>query len=114
MTRRLEHRDRAGHVDLHVVGRVGDGAAHVRLSGEVHHHLRSHRLERAAQLVQVAHVDDVQLGAAAQRLGDPWAGAAAKVIDDRYVVAALKQRIDDMRADEARSPGDKDSHGASR
>src|SRR5579864_756083 len=101
--RRLENADRAEHVHVGVERGIFDGDAHIHLGREMEHRLRSYCVE---DRVRVANVADMELGFA----GDPLALAPGKVVEDMDLVAARDQRIDDMRADEARAPGDNGPH----
>jgi hypothetical protein len=97
-TRRLQHRDRPEHVHRRVVLRPVDRDAHVDLSRKVTAQLGPRLFEDLGQpFANVVHDE-------AHRLGDVLSLAVREVVDDRHLVAARQQRMNDVRADEARAP----------
>jgi dTMP kinase len=96
---RLEHRERPD--DIHVRVELGplDRDAHVDLRREVETDLRADVAEQRPQVApQVALVE---LGA----LGDLLPLAVREVVEHVHLVSARDQRVDDVRADEARASG---------
>ena len=73
--------------------------------------LRSAR--QRGQRGAVADVELDQLGAGRQRPVEVLAAAGREVVDDRHLVAAREQRVDQIRADEAGAAGDQSLHRAS-
>ena len=98
---RLEDVHRADDVDLGVEHRPLDRGADVGLGGEMQDDVRpqlgSERLDGG-----IADVELVELGAG----GEVLARAGREVVDDVHLVPAREQRVDDVRADEARSACD--------
>ena len=84
--------------------------ADVGLRRQVEDDLRSRGRERGADRIELAHVGDVQLGPAQQRLAEPRLRAADEVVGDRDPVAPVEQRVDEVRADEPRAASDEDPH----
>ena len=103
---RLEHAERPEDVHLRVVDRVLHGHPDVRLRREVEARLRPHLVEDAVGVgAEVGLVE-------ARALRHVFAPAARQVVEDVHLVAARDERVGDVRADEARAPGDDRSHGA--
>src|SRR5947207_1746637 len=103
---RLQNLHGAEHVHLGVVFRPFDRCADVGLRREVDADLGPHRRE---QLTRVrADVADVQLRAFRHLL----AATGHERVEHVYVFAAGDQRLGDMRADEARPPGDDRPQGS--
>ena len=102
-SRRLEDAQRAEHVDLGVVVGPLDRDANVGLGGEVEDRLG---LDRVEHLVGLPDVGDVQRRVA----GDSLASPLREIVEDVHLVAARKQRVNDVRADEAGAPGHDRSH----
>ena len=91
---------------------VGERQAHVDLRGEVEDRLRARRGDDRLERLRVAHVAALQHGAVLERAGEVALAAAGEVVDDRHLVAALEQRVDEVRSDEAGSAGDEGTHAA--
>ena len=106
--RRLEDVDCADDVHLGVERRLGDRDTNVGLGGEVEARLRLRLRERARDGVRIADVRLDEAGA----LADVLAPAACEVVEHPDVVAALDERVHDMRADEASSACYERPHGA--
>ncbi len=102
--RGLQHVDGARHVDRGVGGRVGHRQAHVGLGGEVPDHVGPVLGEGGLEGRGVADVDG------GERRLDPVALALGEVVDGEHVVAAGGERVDQVRADEARAAGDDRPH----
>jgi hypothetical protein len=109
--RGLEHVDRAHDVDARVPGRVLDRLAHIDLRREVEDDVGPRRGEHAAHPVRVADVGLLEARAARERGGEVLALAGGQVVDDQDLVAAIEQRVDEVRADEAGAAGDQGTHG---
>jgi hypothetical protein len=109
---RLEDVDRAAHVCQQVTSRVLHRHADIDLRGEVKDPLGPFGLEDLADRHGIDNVDEPQLRAALERAAEIPLAPAGKVIDDRDVIATVKQRIDKGRADEAGTAGDQRSHAA--
>ena len=60
---------------------------------------------------RVADVGLLEAGAARQRAAEVLALAGGQVVDDRDLVAAIEERVDEVRADEAGAAGDQGTHG---
>ena len=61
--------------------------------------------------LRVADVGLVEAGAARQRRAEVLALAGGEVVDDGDLVAAVEERVDEVRADEAGAAGDQGTHG---
>ena len=94
--RRLEHVHRPEHVHLRVEERLLDGGADVGLRGEVDDELGPELVEERAE--RLADVVLVHGRGRVQVLAPP----GGEVVDDVHLVAARDERVDDVRADEAR------------
>src|SRR5205823_4503055 len=103
---RLEHAHGADDVHLSVVGRLGDGGGDVGLRGQVDADVGTDLPEELAQQC----VADVELFEA-RRVRDVLALSGRQVVDDDDLVATGDKRVHDVRADEARAPGDERPHG---
>ena len=89
-------------------------------SDDVHGRIESGLLHRGADVrLRRQVVDDVRVHLEGlpdvmhdecRRFADEFAATGREVVDHRHLVAAREQRIDDVRADEPRSPGDRRSH----
>ena len=111
--RGLEHVDRALDVDARVGGGVGHRLAHVDLRAEVEDASGFTRSTSSTHRVGVADVCLDELGAAArERAVEVLAPAGREVVDDGHLVAALEQRVDEVRADEAGAACDECPHEA--
>jgi hypothetical protein len=102
--RRLEHSQRSEHVHLCVELGLLHRRADVGLGGEVVDALGLDRVEQIGE--RLADVALVQGRARGQVL----APAGGEAVDDVHLVSACDERVDEMRADEAGSPGDGRSH----
>ncbi len=102
--RRLQHVDRAGHVDRRVGGRVGHRQAHVGLRGEMEDHVRAVPGDDGGERGGVA---DVGLREVAV---DAFAAALREIVERQHVVAACGQRVDQVGADEPGAAGDDRPH----
>ena len=104
----FEDAHRPDDVDLGVEDGPLDRRADVGLGGEMEDdvgpELSAERFDGG-----VADVELVELGAG----GEVVARAGGEVVDDVHLVAAREQRVDDMRADEARAACDERPHCAS-
>ena len=109
--RGLEHVDRADDVDPRVPRRVLDRLAHIDLRGQVEDDVGPRRGEHAAHAPRVADVGLLEAGAPRQRAAEVLALAGGQVVDDRDLVAAIEERVDEVRADEAGAAGDQGTHG---
>ena len=109
---RGQHLDRPPHVDVRVETGILDRHPHVGLSGQVQDRLRPELVDERSQAVGVADVQLVELGARRH----PLPPARCEVVDDGDAVAAIKQPVGDVRADEPGSAGDNgaDRHGRGR
>jgi hypothetical protein len=65
----------------------------------------------AANTLRVADVGLLEARAARQRRGEVLALAGGQVVDDQDLVAAVEERVDEVRADEAGAAGDQGTHG---
>src|SRR5947207_6091401 len=99
LARRLEHPQRADNVDVGVEIGTLDRHAHVDLRRKVEADVGLDLREQRGRVG--ADVAGVQRGA----VRDVLALAAGEIVEHVHLVAARKQRIDDVRADEARAPG---------
>ena len=90
---------RADDVHLGVEGRLSDRDAHIRLRGEMEARLRLRLRERSSDSGRIADVDLEKPGALVHVAALP----AREVVEHPHVVAALDERVHDMRADEASS-----------
>jgi hypothetical protein len=102
VARRLEHVDRAQHVDRGVDRRVGDRLAHVDLRGEMEDDPRLRLGDHVAQRAGVADVGLHEPHPALDRAREVVAPARREVVDHGDLVAALHERVHQVRADEAR------------
>ena len=102
---RLEDPHRPEDVHFGVVDGMLDRHAHVGLGREVEDGLGSHGVEQVVE--RLADVADVQLRAG----GDVRFGAVDERVNDRDLVTTRDERIDDVRTDEAGSPGHDRPHG---
>ena len=99
----LEDVQRSEHVHLGVEDGLRDRGSDVRLRRQVDDELGPDLVEQAVEgLADVVLVH--------RRGGDVLAAPGGEVVDDVDLVAALDQRIDDVRPDESRSPGDDGPH----
>ena len=105
-SRRLEDLECPPDIHLGVVLRPLDRCVHVGLGGEVADELRTHLVEQSRRVG--SDVADVQLRALRQLL----AAARHERVEHVHLVAAGDQRLGDVRADEARSPGDDRPQGS--
>jgi hypothetical protein len=97
----LEQDRRARDVDGGVEARRRDGSAHVDLRGKVKDDVRWLLGKDPIDRVRLTDVDLVQA-----RIGvDVGAAAGCQVVEDRDGVILRDERIDEVRADEARSAG---------
>ena len=97
--RRFQHLQRPEDVHVCIEGRPLHGDAYVGLGREVDAHFGLDRIEHAARAVP--NVRLVQLGS----LGHVGARSLREIVEDVHLVAPREQRIDDVRADEARPSG---------
>ena len=81
-----------------------DRDAHVDLGGEVEADLRPRVVEHLAEPVADVALDEPRA------LGHVLALPVREVVDDRHLVAAREQRLDDVRADEPGAPCDDRPH----
>ena len=65
----------------------------------------------AGHALGVADVGLVEARAARQRGAEVLALAGDEVVDDRHLVAAIEERVDEVGADEAGAAGDQGTHG---
>ena len=100
LARRLEEPDRPEDVDLAVEVGARDRHAHVGLRGQVQARLRAGLGEGLLHGLPVADVGDDELGGRVDVLRLP----VGEVVEDDDLVAAGDERVDDVRADEARAP----------
>ena len=84
--------------------RAVDRHAHVDLGGEVEADLRPRVLEDVGEPGAHVALDEPRA------LGHVLALPVREVVDDRHLVAARQQRLDDVRADEPSAPCDDRSH----
>ena len=103
--RTLEDADGADHVYLCVLGRPLDGDANVRLCGEVEDGLRPNLVEQVVE--RLPNIADVK--PRARR--DVLSLSLGERVDDRDLITASDERIDDVRTDEAGSAGHDRPHG---
>ena len=97
---RFEDANSAEHVHLGVLDRALDRDAHIRLCGQMEHGLGPNGVEDVVKrLADVAHVEH---GAG----GDVLLLAVDERVDHGDLVAPRHERVDDVRADESRAPGD--------
>jgi hypothetical protein len=75
--------------------------AHVDLRGEVEHDLGARPLEQLEHRPGVTDVGLDQLGAALERRRQVLPPAGRDVVHHGHLVAAVEQRVDEVRADEA-------------
>ncbi len=99
----LQHVGGAADVDRGVEGRVLERFADVDLGGEVEDRLGLAVGGDLAQRPAVADVELEQLSARRQRSLEVDPPPGDEVVDDRHLVAAHEQRVDQIRADESRS-----------
>jgi len=104
-SRGLEHADRADDVHLRVLDGPLDRDTHVSLGREVEDRLRPRLVEDVVEWL--ADVTDVELGLRR----DVLARSADERVDDGDLVPARDERVDDVRADEARASGHHCPHG---
>jgi hypothetical protein len=102
--RRLEHLDRPEHVDGRIVRRSVNRDAHVDLGAEVEAELGPRLAEHLGETLSHVALDE------SHALGQVLALAVGEIVDDRHLVAARQQRLDDMRADEPCAPCDDRPH----
>jgi hypothetical protein len=104
----LEHAHRPDDVDVRVEVRTFHGDAHVRLRREVEARVRPRLVEDAVRVR--ADVRLVERGTVREVLALP----GGEVVEDVHLVGAGEQRLDDVRADEARTSCDHGPHGRDR
>ncbi len=102
-----EKTDRPDRVDLRVAHGILDRAAHVRLGGEMEADLGVELRERGVDGGRVAHIALDERGRTVQILRL----AGGEVVEHEDGIAALHERVDQMRADEARAACDQGPHG---
>ena len=81
-----------------------DRDPHVDLGAEVEADLRPRLAEDVADALAHVALDEPRA------LGHVLALAVREIVDDRHLVAAREQRLDDMRADEPSAPCDDRPH----
>ena len=115
---KLQHRLRAGDVEVGAADRVVDGGAHAGLGREVNDGVDRLAVEDAAQKGGVVDVllVEVEVRAAAE-VGDAlfFDGAVVvgvEVVDGGDDVALVQKAAAEVAADEAGAAGDEDMHGA--
>jgi hypothetical protein len=108
--RRPEHVGGAADVDRGVEGRVLERLADVDLGGQVEDGLGPTLGGQRAQRRGVADVELDQLGARRQRPLEVDQASGREVVDDRHLVPARQQSVDQIRADKSRAAGDQASH----
>ena len=109
---RLEQVQRPGDVDVQVEDRIRDRAADVDLGGEVEDDLRPPLVEQVGDRGGVRTSDSTSSAPAPIAPVEVLPASAREVVDHDDVVAALDQRVDQVRADESGPAGDQGLHGA--
>ena len=105
----LEHHFGAVHVGLDRADRLLDDQLDADGRGEMKNDVAAVDELREERLV-LDRVDEVFESAAALEMRDVFDGAGRQVVEDEHLVAAIEQRLGEMRADEPGAAGDQRAH----